>query len=117
MKIHHAQMTSLTLLKSIQKYLLICLIFGQNLSATAQGYWEKIPAFTTQYYSEKDDYSKNIQALKAEVKAKLEKIKQAGEEKANKMTDAEKMAIATPYQTMKPDEMIIAPSIPLSTHS
>ncbi|HEX6225145.1 MAG TPA: hypothetical protein VFZ52_12075 [Chryseolinea sp.] len=99
-------MTSLSSLKSIQKYLFIFLIFGQTLSATAQGYWEKIPAFTTQYYSEKDDYSKNIQAIKAEVKARLEEIRQAGEEKANKMTDADKMAIATRYQNMKPDEIV-----------
>lgn len=84
----------------------MCLLLNLTTLVNAQNYWEKIPALTTQYYSEKDDYSKNIQTLRSEVKEQLEKIKKAAEEKANKMTDAEKMALATRYQNMKPDEIV-----------
>lgn len=76
------------------------------LAANGQGYWDKIPALTSQCYAENDDFGKKIQDLKSEVKEKLEKSKQAAEEKANKMTNEEKMAMATRYQNMKPDEII-----------
>ncbi len=72
----------------------------------AQNYWEKIPALTVQCYSDKDDFGEKIHVLKSEIKEKLQKSKQAAEAKANKMTNEEKMAIATKYQHMKPDEII-----------
>lgn len=61
---------------------------------------------TSQCYADNDDFGKTIQRLKAEVKEKLAKSKQAVEEKASKMTDAEKMAFAMKYQHMKPEEII-----------
>jgi hypothetical protein len=99
-------MKSLLASGSFRIYLLLCLLLTFTTLVNAQNYWDKIPALTTQYYSEKDDYSKNIQTLRSEVKGQLEKIKKAAEEKANKMTDAEKMALATRYQNMKPDEIV-----------
>ncbi len=75
-------------------------------SANAQDYWSKVPAFTTQQYSEKDDFANRVHLLKAEIKAKLEKSKQAVEEKASKMTQQERMAIATKMQNMSPDEIV-----------
>ena len=76
------------------------------VSANAQNYWDRIPAMTSQCYADNDDFGKTIQRLKAEVKEKLAKSKQAVEEKASKMTDAEKMAFAMKYQHMKPEEII-----------
>jgi hypothetical protein len=75
-------------------------------TAKAQDYWDKIPAFTSQCYSDKDDYGKKIQLLKSDIKEQLDNRKRAVEEKANKMTNEEKMAIATQYQNMKPEEII-----------
>lgn len=75
------------------------------LTSNAQDYWDKIPALTTQYYGEKDDFGNKIHLLRSEVKEKLEKSKQAVEEKASKMTQAERMAYATRLQNMSPDEI------------
>jgi hypothetical protein len=99
-------MKSLLASGSFRIYLLSCLLLTLTTLVNAQNYWDKIPALTTQNYSDKDDYSKNIQTLRSEVKEKLDKIKKSAEEKANKMTDAEKMALATRYQNMKPDEIV-----------
>jgi Skp family chaperone for outer membrane proteins len=74
--------------------------------AMAQDYWDKIPVLTSQCYGEHDDFGKKIQQLKSEIKEKLEKSKKAVEEKANKMTDEEKMAMAMRYQKMTPEEII-----------
>jgi hypothetical protein len=86
-------------------FILLCLL-TITTAACAQNYWDKIPALTTQHYSEKDDFSNKIYLLKTEIKANLEKSKQAVEEKASKMTQQEKMAIATKMQNMSPDEII-----------
>lgn len=91
------------------KTLLFSLFFLITFSVTsvnAQAYWDKIPALTTQYYAEKDDFGNSIHLLKSDVKAKLEKNKQALQEKANKMTNEERMAIATRLQNMSPDEIV-----------
>ena len=74
--------------------------------AIAQDYWGQIPAFTTQHYSEKDDFVNKIRILKADVKAKLDKSKQAVEQKASNMTQQERMAIATKMQNMSADEIV-----------
>jgi hypothetical protein len=76
------------------------------MAANAQNYWDRIPALTSQCYGENDEFVKKIQQLRSEVKEKLEKSQQAMQEKANKMTDAEKMAFAMKYQNMKPEEII-----------
>jgi Skp family chaperone for outer membrane proteins len=99
-------MKSLFTPNTVKIHLFSCLFLTLAITLNAQSHWEKIPALTTQYYSEKDEYGKNIQALRSEVKDNLDKIKKATEEKANKMTDAEKMALATRYQKMKPDEIV-----------
>lgn len=75
-------------------------------TAKAQDYWDKIPVLTSQCYAENDDFGKKVQQLRSEIKDKLEKSKQAIEEKANKMTPEERMAMASRYQNMKPDEII-----------
>lgn len=84
-------------------FLLITFAVG---AARAQEYWDKIPALTSQCYAENDDFGKKIQHLRSEIKEKLEKSKQAAEQKASKMTTEEKMAFAAKYQNMKPDEII-----------
>lgn len=85
---------------------LVLLITFAAVTANAQDYWDRIPALTSQCYTEKDDFGNKIQDLRSEIKEKLEKSKQAVEEKANKMTNEEKMAIATRYQNMSPEEII-----------
>jgi hypothetical protein len=90
----------------IQSTLLSLLFTVTVLTTNAQDYWNKIPALTSQCYGNNDDFGKNIQNLRSEIKEKLERSKRATEEKANKMTQEEKMAIATRYQNMKPDEII-----------
>ena len=85
--------------------LFILITFGA-VTAKAQNYWDKIPALTSECYAEKDDFGKKIQELKSEIKDRLEKSKQATEEKVSKMTTEERMAIATRYQNMKPDEIV-----------
>lgn len=86
--------------------LILFFLLTITTAASAQNYWEKIPALTTQHYSEKDDFSNKIDLLKTEIKAKLERSKQAVEEKASKMTQQERMAIATKMQNMSPDEIV-----------
>jgi hypothetical protein len=88
----------------IQSTLLLFLLI--SAAAKAQNYWDKIPALTSQCYGEKDDFGKKVHELRAEVKEKLEKSKKAVEEKANKMTQEERMAMAMKYQNMKPEEII-----------
>jgi hypothetical protein len=88
------------------KLLLLLLITFAVGPANAQDYWDKIPVLTSQCYGANDDFGKKIKQLKSEIKEKLEKSKQAVEEKANKMTDEEKMAFAMRYQKMTPEEII-----------
>jgi hypothetical protein len=85
---------------------LFLLITFTVTAAKAQDYWDKIPVLTSQCYTDNDDFGKKIEHLKSEIKEKLEKSKRAAEEKASKMTNEEKMAFATKYQNMKPDEII-----------
>ena len=99
-------MKHLVTLFRIKPTLLSLLITFGAVTAKAQNYWDKIPALTSECYAEKDDFGKKIQALKSEIKDRLEKSKQATEEKVSKMTAEERMAIATRYQNMKPDEII-----------
>ena len=87
------------------KTALFSLFLLVTITANAQDYWDKIPAFTTQYYGEKDDFGNKIHLLRSEVREKLEKSKQAVEEKASKMTQAERMAYATKLQNMSSDEI------------
>lgn len=75
-------------------------------SVHAQNYWDKIPALTSQCYSENDDFGNNIHKLRSEVKEKIEKDKEAVSQKANNMTMEQKMAMATKYQNMSPDEIV-----------
>lgn len=76
------------------------------IAANAQNYWDKIPALTSQCYGDNDDFGKKVGQLRSEIKEKLEKSKKAVEEKANKMSNEERMAMATKYQNMKPEEII-----------
>jgi TolA-binding protein len=87
-------------------FFLFLLVALSPTTVRAQDYWDKIPGLTTQYYAEKDDFGNRIHLLKSDVKAKLEKSKQTVEEKANKMTNEERMAIATRLQNMSPDEIV-----------
>ena len=79
--------------------------FGAATS-NAQDYWDKIPALTSACYADKDDFGKKIHELKSEIKDRLERSKQATEEKVSKMTAEQRMAIATRYQNMKPEEIV-----------
>ena len=85
--------------------LFILITFGA-VTTKAQSYWDKIPALTSECYAEKDDFGKKIHELKSEINDRLEKSKQATEAKVSKMTTEERMAIATRYQNMKPDEIV-----------
>ena len=85
---------------------LIVLFLSTAFSLSAQSYWDRIPAFTSQCYYENDDFSKKVQQLRSEVKEKMEKSKKAEEDKASKMTTEEKMAFAMRYQNMQPDEIV-----------
>src|SRR5688572_28289115 len=76
------------------------------MTAKAQTDWDKIPALTSQCYADKDDYGKKIQELKSEIKDRLEKSKQVTEAKVSKTTEEERMALATRYQYMKPEEIV-----------
>jgi hypothetical protein len=76
------------------------------MTAKAQTDWDKIPALTSQCYADKDDFGKKIQELKSEIKDRLEKSKQVTEAKVSKMTAEERMAFATRYQNMKPEEIV-----------
>jgi hypothetical protein len=87
------------------KSTLLLLIF-LTTAAKAQNYWDKIPALTSQCYSDNDDFGKKIQLLRSEIKSKLEASKKLLEEKAKKMTPEEQMAMATKYQNITPDEII-----------
>lgn len=86
--------------------LILLFLLTITAAANAQDYWGQIPAFTTQHYSEKDDFVSKIRSLKTDVKAKLDKSKKAVEEKASKMTQQERMAIATKMQNMSADEIV-----------
>jgi hypothetical protein len=92
-------------IKSTLLSLFILITFGV-VTAKAQSYWDKIPALTSECYTEKDDYGKKIQELKSEIKDRLEKSRHATEEKVSKMTNEERMAMATKYQNMKPEEIV-----------
>ena len=81
-------------------------IFASALSTQAQNYWDKVPALTTKQYSENDDFGSKVELVKREIKENLEKSKRSVEEKANRMTQEERMAMATKYQNMKPEEII-----------
>ena len=91
---------------AVRTPLILLILLAIAVAANAQDYWGKVPAFTTQNYSEKDDFANKIHLLKTEIKAKLDKSKQAVEEKASKMTQQEKMAIATKMQNMSADEIV-----------
>jgi len=95
----------LTLIRIKPTLLSLLITFGA-VTAKAQNYWDKIPALTSECYAEKDDFGKKIQELKSEINDRLEKSKKATEEKVSKMTQEERMAIATRYQNMKPDEIV-----------
>jgi Spy/CpxP family protein refolding chaperone len=86
--------------------LLVSLLITAATSVKAQNYWDKIPTFTSQCYSENDDFVKNIQQLRSEVKEKIQKDKEAVELKASKMSNEERMAMVTKYQNMSPDEIV-----------
>lgn len=92
-------------IKTIPFLILVLICFSLNTSK-AQNYWDNIPAFTSQCYSDNDDFGKKVQQLRTDIKDKLEKSKKAVEEKASKMTAEERMAMATRYQNMKPEEII-----------
>ena len=85
--------------------LFILISFGAATS-NAQDYWDKIPALTSACYADKDDFGKKIHELKSEIKDRLERSKQATEEKVSKMTAEQRMAIATRYQNMKPEDIV-----------
>ena len=85
---------------------LMILLITTVTTVKAQNYWDKIPAFTSQCYTENDDFVKNIQQLRTEVKDKIQKDKEAVELKASKMTNEERMAMVTKYQNMSPDEIV-----------
>jgi hypothetical protein len=91
---------------SVKSPVILLFLLTITAATSAQNYWDKIPALTAQHYSEKDDFSKKIDLLKTEIKAKLDRSKQAVEEKASKMTQQERMAIATKMQNMSADEII-----------
>lgn len=91
---------------SLKTPLILFFLLTIITASHGQNYWDKIPSFTTQCYSEKDDFGNKIQSLKAEIKTNLDKSKKAVEEKASKMTQQERMAIATKMQNMSPDEIV-----------
>jgi hypothetical protein len=95
-----------TLIRIKSTPLLFFVITTTVATAEAQNYWDKIPPLTSECYAEKDEFGKKIQLLRSDVKDQLEKIQKTTEEKANKMTSEQKMAIATRYQNMKPDEIV-----------
>src|SRR5687768_15989561 len=99
-------MKHLVTISRIKPTLFSLLILFGAVAAKAQSYWDKIPALTSECYAEKDDFGKKIQTLKSEIKDRLEKSKQATEEKVSKMTAEERMAIATRYQNMKPEDIV-----------
>jgi hypothetical protein len=86
--------------------LLVSLLITTVTSVKAQNYWDKIPAFTSQCYYENDDFVNSVKQLRSEVKEKIQKSKEAVELKASNMTNEQKMAIATKYQNMSPDEIV-----------
>lgn len=90
----------------IKTTLISTLLLIALVTSNAQNYWDKIPALTSQCYGDNDDFGKKVEQLRSEIKEKLEKSKQAVEEKANKMSNEERMALATKYQNMKPEEII-----------
>jgi hypothetical protein len=88
---------------------LLCLSLTSTLAlskAGAQDYWAKVPALTSLCYSQNDEFQKNVEQLKSKIKEDLEKSKKVVEEKAAKMTNDERMAMATKYQTMTPNEIV-----------
>lgn len=76
------------------------------IPAGAQDYWNRIPALTSQCYGENDAFIAEVRQLRSEIKDKLDKSKQAVEEKASKMSNEERMAMVTKYQSMTPDEIV-----------
>lgn len=74
--------------------------------ANAQDYWARVPAFTTEHYSDNDAFGKQIDQLRSDVKKKLDAINKEVETKASRMSNEERMAVATRYQNMKPDEIM-----------
>jgi hypothetical protein len=90
---------------------ILCIVFLLSVpfsltTLQAQDYWNRIPAYTSQCYSENDEFVKKIHQLRTEVKEQLEASKKKAEEAAAKMTNEQKMAIASKYQNMKPDEIV-----------
>ena len=90
----------------IQLSLFLFSIMLSATTATAQNYWNQIPAFTSQCYSETDPFGEQVRQLRVEVRKRMDESKKEVEEIANKMTDEQRMAVATKYQNMKPDEIV-----------
>lgn len=87
---------------------ILCLVvaFCSIELANAQDFWAKVPVFTTEYYSDNDAFRKQIDQLRSDVKKKIDAINKEVETKAARMSNEEKMALATRYQNMKPDEIV-----------
>jgi hypothetical protein len=97
---------SFPVISSLPASCLFFLLITLSIPASAQDYWDKIPALTSQCYDDKDDFVKKVQDLRTEVKTKMEKSRQATEQKLSNMSQEEKMAFAMRYQNMAPEEIM-----------
>lgn len=86
--------------------LVIILLVSSSTQIMGQDYWQRVPELTTQCYYERDNFNVLIDDLESEINEKIEMIRQADADKANNMTEEEKMAFAMRYQNMNPDEIV-----------
>lgn len=89
-----------------------CFLFALLVSASAfaQDYWTKIPAYTTECYTDNDPWRQKVDALSDELNKKIEEQGNKDKARFENMSDAEKqklqMEMATKYMTMSPQEIM-----------
>ena len=89
----------------MRKLFALIMISAYSIPTHAQGYWSQVPAAPTGCYSEKDDFTKKLDASRELLKKATTEKEDAMRKQAENMTQEQKMKIATQYQSMSPDEI------------
>lgn len=81
-----------------------------SLQTFAQDYWSKIPIFTNSCYQKEDTYLDKLDALRTELKQKIDDEQKKLQSRFDNMTEAEKqklaMEMSMKYMSMSPDEIM-----------
>jgi len=76
------------------------------VAARAQDFTVTVPSPPSSCYSSKDDYMKNLDAAREQVKAQTEQKENEMKAQAQAMTQDQKMKIAMQYQNMSPQDIV-----------